>query len=216
MSIHQLLFDYDGTLHDSTAIYPPAFRQMYDQMVMDGIAPPRSWLDQEITKWLGFNAPDMWHDFMPSLSPMQTEYYGGLIGRFMTQAIEDGGARLYPHTQEVLEALRQRGYSMFLLSNCRGDYLEAHRKAFGLDRFFQGFYPAQEYGFRPKTEIFPFIQTQHPGSFVVIGDRFHDMVLAQQNQLPAIGCRYGFGSDDELSYARYKISDIQDLLLLFP
>lgn len=216
MSVRQLLFDYDGTLHDSTAIYPPAFRQMYAQMVTDGLAPPRTWSDQEITKWLGFNAPDMWQDFMPDFTSKQTEHYGSLIGRFMLQAIAEGKAKLYPHTEQVLSELKQRGYGMFLLSNCRRDYLEAHRNAFQLDRFFQGFYPAQEYGFRPKAEIFPLIQAEHPGSFVVVGDRFHDMKLAEQNHLPAIGCRYGFGKDEELSYARYKISDVRDLLLLLP
>lgn len=216
MSTRQLLFDYDGTLHDSAAIYPSAFRHMYQSMVEDGIALPRVWQDGEITKWLGFNAPDMWRDFMPSLSAKQADHYGSLIGQWMGQAIADGKASLYPHTEEVLDALKQRGYSLFLLSNCRASYLEAHRKAFRLDRFFDAYYPAQDYGFRPKADIFPFIQDQHPGSFVVIGDRFHDMQLAQQNHLPAIGCRYGFGSDEELSYARYKISDIRDLLLLLP
>lgn len=215
MSTCQLLFDYDGTLHDSAAIYPPAFRFMYEHMVQDGIAPPRSWHDHEITKWLGFNAHDMWRGFMPNLSTKQTDHYGGLIGQFMMQAIETGQASLYPHTEEVLATLKQRGYTMFLLSNCRGDYLQAHRHAFAFDRFFTAYYPAQDYGFRPKADIFPFIQDQYPGSFVVIGDRFHDMQMAQQNHLPAIGCRYGFGSDEELSYARYKISDIRDLLLLF-
>lgn len=216
MSIQQLLFDYDGTLHDSTAIYPPAFRQMYRQMVSDGIAPDRQWTDSEITRWLGYNVQDMWRSFMPSLSQKQTDHYGNMIGRAMMQAIHGGQAKLYPHTEFVLKTLKERGYTMFVLSNCREDYLQSHRKAFSLDRFFTAYYPAQTYGFRPKTEIFPTIQKEHPGAFVVIGDRFHDMLLAQENQLPAVGCCYGFGTDEELAYAYYKIGDVRDLLDLFP
>ena len=214
--MNYLLFDYDGTLHDSGAIYPPAFRKMYQTMVIDGIAPQREWADEEITRWLGYNAADMWQDFMPNATPEQRDFYGAIIGREMMQTIRNGGARLYPYTLEVLEELKRRGYSMLILSNCKEEYLQAHRESFAFDRFFSGYYAAETYGFVPKHEIFSTIQREHPGTFTVIGDRFHDMELARRNQLPAVGCQYGFGAESELDCAQHKIQDIRELLELFP
>jgi phosphoglycolate phosphatase len=215
-SMKQLLFDYDGTLHDSAAIYPPAFRKMYRKMVLDGVAPQREWADEEITCWLGYNAMDMWRDFMPNATPEQRDFYGAEIGREMIQTIRDGGARLYPHTLEVLEELKRRGYSMLILSNCKEEYLQAHRESFDFDQFFSGYYAAETYDFMPKHEIFSTIQMEHPGTFTVVGDRFHDMELARRNHLPAVGCRYGFGTESELDYAQHTIQDIRELLELFP
>lgn len=211
-----LLFDYDGTLHDSTALYPPAFRAMYAQMERDGFAPPRVWQDEEITRWLGYNAADMWRDFLPQASPEQQAHYGAQIGREMLRRIQDGQARLYPGARETLEQLARRGYAMVLLSNCKEDYLRAHREYFSLDDFFCGYYAAETYGFRPKHEIFSVIAKEHPGEFTVIGDRIHDMELARRNALPAIGCRYGFGKDEELAYASRTVGDISELLRCLP
>ena len=59
-NIKTVIFDYDGTLHNSTRIYADAFRQVYDRMVYDGVAPKRQFTDDEITIWLGYSAQDMW------------------------------------------------------------------------------------------------------------------------------------------------------------
>lgn len=42
-----LLFDYDGTLHESLRIYAPAMQAVYDRLVDRGLAPPRRLTDRE-------------------------------------------------------------------------------------------------------------------------------------------------------------------------
>ena len=49
-NIKTIIFDYDGTIHDSTKIYSDAFRIVYQQMVKEGEAPWREFSDEEITK----------------------------------------------------------------------------------------------------------------------------------------------------------------------
>ena len=49
---------------------------------------------------------------------------------------------------------------------------------------------------------------QHPGQYIVIGDRFHDIETAVKNGLHSIGCAYGYGSAEELSDADITVNDI--------
>ena len=63
-----LIFDYDGTLHETMRIYGPAFRKNYENLVSRGLAPAREFSDAEISGWLGFTAADMWNRFAPQLS----------------------------------------------------------------------------------------------------------------------------------------------------
>lgn len=45
------------------------------------------------------------------------------------------------------------------------------------------------------------IKRHFEGDFLVIGDRFHDMEVARVHHLKAIGCGYGYGSEEEFSGA---------------
>ena len=47
--IKTIIFDYDGTLHDSTANYIAAFKRAYNYLIENEKAVPRDWKDDEIT-----------------------------------------------------------------------------------------------------------------------------------------------------------------------
>ena len=52
-----LLFDYDGTLHETMRIYGPAFRMACEDLAARGLIEPRHDSDAEIAAWLGFSTP---------------------------------------------------------------------------------------------------------------------------------------------------------------
>ena len=89
--------------------------------------------------------------------------------------------------------------------------MKQHQTTFGLDRYFEDFYCSEDYDYVPKYEIFLRIQKNHPGSYVIIGDRFHDLQIAEKYGLPAIACGYGYGREDEFCGANAIIKDIRDL-----
>ena len=62
-----IIFDYDGTLHNSIKIYEPAFMKAYDYLVANGYANKRKFKEGEISRFLGLSATDMWNIFMPNL-----------------------------------------------------------------------------------------------------------------------------------------------------
>lgn len=206
-----IIFDYDGTLHQSIAIYAPAFRKAYQYLVDNNLAKPCIYSDKEISKWLGYSSKDMWQSFMPLLPDEIKAHCSSLIGEAMLTYIKEGKAKLYSGALETLEDLKTQGYRLIFLSNCKIAYMDAHREYFKLDKYFDSFYCTEQYDFAPKYEIFKHIEAENEGSFVVVGDRFQDIEIALKYDLLSVGCLYGYGEERELESATWKIEDIKEL-----
>lgn len=206
-----IVFDYDGTLHKSIKIYAPAFRRGYKFLVERGLAPEKKWNYSEISRWLGYSSKDMWNDFMPNLDEELKQHCSDIIGDAMLEFVSQGRAELYDGSLETLEILKSRGYKLVFLSNCKTQYMNAHIQTFGLDKYFEDFYCTQQYDFIPKHEIFARILSQNPAEYIVVGDRFQDIEIAKKHTLLSIGCTYGYGGDNELQAADFRISEIKKL-----
>ena len=196
-----LIFDYDGTIHNSMKTYAPAFRGTMKWLSDNGYIEKKEYSDSEISCWLGFNSTDMWSAFQPDLDPVIREKARIMLGEDMAARVERGEGELFEGAQEMLAQLKEEGRTLIFLSNCRVHYMERHKRVFALDRFFDFFYCCEEYDFIPKYEIFRRIKLYNKGDFIVIGDRFHDIETAVKNGLRSIGCGYGYGTKEELSAA---------------
>lgn len=205
-----LVLDYDGTLHDSRVVYEPAFRRCMDEITELGWIEPAKYSSEEINYWVGFSAKEMWEKFHPELTQEQKEDAGRRIGKYMLEAIFAGEGRLYSGTFEALEELA-KDYELMFFSNADRAYVDAHRRAFGLERWIREFYCTGDYGFAQKEEVF----SRHiyiPGrSYIAVGDRIKDIQLAKACGLKSIGCLYGFGTPEELAGADKLIFDICEL-----
>lgn len=206
-----LIFDYDGTLNNCLKTYRPAFRKAYSWLVSNGYAEPHEFSDNEISYWLGFNGAEMWSRFQPQLPIEIRELCRNIISEETDTRICSGAAELFPNAENVLSKLKSTGYTLIFLSNCRRHYWESHNNAFGLDRYFDYVYCAEDFDFIPKYEIFRRFRDKHSGEFIVIGDRFHDIETAVKNGLKSIGCAYGYGSPEELKNADIIIRSVSDI-----
>lgn len=206
-----LIFDYDGTIHNCLKTYKPAFLKAYEWLVDNGCAEPRSFTDYEIGYWLGFSSADMWRMFQPELKQEKRDICREIIGNEMSRLAKAGEAELFPGAEESLAELKNNGYRLLFLSNCRRKYKQRHNEMFGLDRYFDHFYCAEDYDYIPKYEIFRRFRNDHDGDFIVIGDRFHDMETAEKNNLRAIGCAYGYGNAEELKCADIIINSAAEI-----
>lgn len=211
LTMTNIIFDYDGTLHNCLKIYKPAFIKACDWLMENGYPVKDSYSDSEIGYWLGFNSSDMWSMFQPELPPEKREICRKIIGAEMELQVRNGNAELFPGAENMLGKLKEMGCTLIFLSNCRVRYWQRHNSVFGLDRWFDYFYCAEEFDFIPKYEIFRLIRPQHKGDFIVIGDRFHDIETASINNLKSIGCAYGYGSPQELEKADIIVDNISEI-----
>ncbi len=209
--VKTIIFDYDGTLHDSAKIYIYGFRKVFEMLVSAGEADFREYADEEITKYLGFTAQEMWDDFMPDLAQEKKMFYAKKIGEFMNEKIANREAELYEGALETLQYLKERGYYVLYLSNCGPDYMNKHAACFDLRDYFDHMYCTGDYDMAPKYEIFNHIKAEYPGEYLVVGDRFKDIEIADYHKVYTVGALYGFGSREELASADLLIDDIRDL-----
>lgn len=223
--VDTLIFDYDGTLHNSIALYGLSFRKAFEYLVETaprevlkcGYDLERQWSDVEISKWLGFTKDEMWNDFMPSLSEFYKSAAGSIIGKEMLNLLKKGEARLYPNALETLFYLKNKGFKLVFLSNCSVDYMGHHRETFELDRYFDNYYCAGAYPGLSKADIMAVLLEQQliDTSAVMIGDRMQDIEAGIKNGIRTVACDYGFGKEEELVRANFHINRIEDLKDLF-
>lgn len=206
-----LVFDYDGTIHDTMIIYEPAFRECYEGLVRGGFLPEEPIDTGRIAGWLGMNVKEMWQDLAPQLSEEIQSRSAKEIGDGMQRLVEQHQACWYAGAEETLTQLKEQGYSMLILSNCQADYGKAHWKEFQMERWFLQWYDCESFGYAPKSQIIKEIQKSYPGDMIIIGDRASDLAAAKAVDCPFVGCSYGYGTSDELDGSDWIIGDIREL-----
>lgn len=210
--IKTIIFDYDGTIHNTLRIYEPAFRKAYKWLVDKNLVEERTIDSSEIASWLGLNSKEMWDMFLPELAQTYKDEASAMIGAMMVKQIERHEALWYEGARDVLTKLKQAGYKLLILSNCKITYRKAHWKEFEMQRWFESFYDCESYGFRPKTEIVKQIANEFEGPYLVVGDRYHDFECAKSCGGRFAACLYGYGQMAEFEGADYLVNDIRDIL----
>ena len=210
-----LVFDYDGTLHDTIRIYEKSFRRVFRILVEGKYCPDEEISTERIKSWLGMNSIDMWESFKPDLPVHIREMASAKVGEYMSESIRRNKARWYQGTEETLNDLKSKGYTMILLSNCKTAYRDVNWNTFSMNRWFDEFYDCESFGFAPKSEIIKKLSELYKEPFTVIGDRKSDIDCALAVNGNSVGCIYGFGTEGELKDADLLINDIRELKYIF-
>ncbi len=210
-----LIFDYDGTIHETLRVYGPAIQHAIETYRQKGVLSDekvRGVSMDTIAGWLGMNAKQMWLQFAPELSQQMRDAISDEVGAYMIAALQRGDARWYEGAQVVFDTLKAKGYQMIILSNSKKKTGEIHFKHFQMHKWFDAWYDCESYDWKPKSEIIKEIVKVYGNDVIVIGDRKSDMDAARSIGAESVGCRYGYGSLEELAEATYQIQTIQELL----
>ncbi len=210
-----IFFDYDGTLHDSMAIYFPAFSKAYQALVESNQAPDKTWTYETVSKFLGQTPKEMWASFGSDISETAKQNASKAIGNTMETLIRNEKANLYDGALETLKVLKARGYKLVFISNCKTQYMKNHTEIFNLDDYFDLMVCAEMYDYAPKTKVLENIAKDFPKPHAIVGDRHHDMEAGTAHNMIKIACTYGFGSSDEHQEADITIDDIKELQKIF-
>jgi phosphoglycolate phosphatase len=210
--VKTIIFDYDGTLHQSMDIYYPAFLKAYQFLVKEKHMTTKTWLQNDVKHFLGQNPKEMWQTFLPDADDMIRHQASTIIKDEMIDQIKNYKAKLYEGTFEVLTYLKQKGYHLIYLSNANNYYMHIHKEVFNLGDYFDLMLTSQMFDYQPKDVMLKSILDQLEKEVIVIGDRHYDIHAAQALHLRSIGCLYGYGHLDELKDASVKINDIRELL----
>ena len=216
-----LIFDFDGTLHESIRIYEPAVRACVYEMRKAGKYKPEP-SSEQIMEYLGLTTQQMWNAFAPELSLEEREENGQFIYREMRRLIREGQAQLFDGTFDMLVQLKAQGHTLAFLSNCSVAYMEENAKAFHLRDYFDEMYCAEQFDWLSKPQIVKILipgwesssgadsgllnknQITDPAACTIIsiGDRIYDMEIANASEgIRTIFCAYGYGQPEEAENA---------------
>lgn len=210
-NIKSIIFDFDGTLHNTIKIYYPAFSEGVKILREHGFAKNFELSEENVAIFLG-EKPNFAYDLLAKDADEKLKKdVMTHVGKMMDQNIASGIGELYKGTESVLEKL-SKNYDLYILSNCRESYLDKALDVYKIKKYFKKYYAAETFDFIPKDEIIKKERKNLREEIVFIGDRHHDMEAARKNNLKSIFCSYGFGSEEEGKDADLKISSIEELL----
>lgn len=115
-------------------------------------------------------------------------------------------SHVYPEIPELLAALKQLDLPLYIATSKPEKFARQVLVHFELTDYFDGIYGASLDGTRAKkAAVIAYALEQagiHPNeTTVMIGDRSHDIIGANENRIRSIGVLYGFGTYEELSAA---------------
>lgn len=206
-----IILDFDGTIHDCAKIYVPAFKAGYKYLTENKLMEYKEYSDEEIIAYLGYSPKDMWDQLAPDLSENEKKKVTIMVSDEMELMTKNGKAVLYNGAEDALKALKCNGHRLLFLSNCLHRYMELHRNAHDLDRFYTDYFCSEDFDYIPKYEIFNKIKEKYDGKYIIVGDRYLDLETAWKHNLKSIGCTYGYCKEHELDKASILISDISQL-----
>ena len=94
--IKTIIFDYDGTIHQTLGIYEPAFRETYQWLTEQKVAEEQKIASSRIAGWLGLNSKEMWDTFMPELDQKYKDQASKMVGERMIEQVRKHKAVWYP------------------------------------------------------------------------------------------------------------------------
>ncbi len=205
-----LIFDHDGTLHDSMHIFAPAVHiaedwvreQGYDIKTVD---------DSVISSCLGLNRYDMWGTFGYDADEVILEEMADYVDLQVGRLLKTGCAKWFEGTEAMLDALMAQGVSMVILSNCEKSLADFYWNHFRMEKWFDKFYECESYNFAPKTEIIKIVLEEYKNTGIMIGDRYTDFDCARAAQIPFLACGFGFAAEGELDGADAVADTVGDI-----
>lgn len=213
MSLH-LVFDMDGTLFQTDKILKLALQDTFNELRYLDL-----W-DQEtpIEKYreiMGVPLPVVWETLLPNHLPKVREKTNEYFHDKLIENINRGKGALYPHVEEVFRYIKSMNGSIYIASNGQTEYLNAIVRFYNLDNWVTETFSIQQIHSQNKADLVGGILKKYDiKTGAVIGDRLSDINAAKHNGLVAIGCRFDFSQDDELSQADFIINTFMELKYL--
>lgn len=183
-----LIFDWDGTLSDSTGTITRAMQHAAADL---GWTIPR---DHEVHDIIGLGLPEALLRLFPEATAAEhislREAYRA--NHIALEANSPSG--FFPTVQETIERLRDDKHHLAIATSKSRSGLERILGGLGLEQFFHATRCADETASKPHPLMLEQLLTHFSvpaAEAVMIGDTEYDMSMAQQISMPRIAVSYG-------------------------
>ncbi len=208
MTYELVIFDWDGTLMDSTAVIASALQSACRDV---GIAIPT---DRDARFVIGLGAADTFNHVAPDLDP---EGRRRLAERYRHHFLaREHEAPLYEGVREMLTDLHGRGRRLAVATGKARRGLDRALDATGLRPWFEATRCADEGFAKPHPDMLLMLMDitgVEPRHALMVGDTTHDLELAAYAGVDAISVSYGAHDEELLSSrpAKARVSTVAQL-----
>ncbi|HEX2938553.1 MAG TPA: HAD family hydrolase [Ruminiclostridium sp.] len=198
-----IVFDLDGTLNKTENYAVPAIlnalRQLgateFDRQDVIDTFGARD--EDTIVKFFGDRAQEVEKEFWQKVSSFVEN--------------SDDLYKPYDGTEGMLKALKKSGCLLAICSNAGLDYIAKTAKRLKIEDYFD-FYQELVPGLTKADTLCLLLKKVKPDKAVMVGDRYFDKDAAVFNNIPFVGCVYGYGNINELEGADYLINTPLELI----
>jgi phosphoglycolate phosphatase len=192
--IDVIVFDWDGTLVDSTGLISQAILAAAEDI---GVAVPDR---AQASHVIGLGLAQALARVVPDLPP---DKIGAFAARYHAHYLAgEDNIRLFPGVPEVLTALRQKGFRLAIATGKTDRGLQRALQATGLRPLFDATRCADQT--HPKPHPAMLLELAEAlnvrcARMRMVGDTSHDLEMAQAAGVPAVGVCFGAHSREHLS-----------------
>lgn len=175
-----VVFDVDGTLHDTFRWWAPTIRHGLQRFAAaTGLSIPMP-SDAEAEAVVGMRDAGVWAPFLPTGHEHRWQELRAMVLPMEVDVIQSGVDYLFPGVRDLLVHLRRIGVKVALASNCRSTYMAAMQHGQGLIHLSDWQFCLDSPGVTTKTDMLALArQAAAAGRVVMVGDREPDLEAAQ-------------------------------------
>ena len=214
MSTKLLIFDLDGTLADTLI----TIRDSVNMALEKHQLPLRTY--DEVMWAIGNGARELMRRSVPTELSTDQDFIDRIYEDY-TEAYNKTFANIdgcYPFVSEVLHTLKERGYTLAVLSNKPDFYTRIIVEALFPDGIIS-FAAGQTSLPRKPDPTVPLMIAERfgvsPQECAFIGDSDVDVMTAKNSGMTAVACSWGYRPKEALLDADYIIDDARELLSIF-
>lgn len=203
-----VVFDWDGTLIDSAATIVQCIQEAARELGLP--VPP----DDRARHVIGLGLHDSLQHAVPELEPAR---YGEFALRYRDHFLaREPAMQLFSGVRELLERLAQRGHRLAVATGKSRVGLDRALRASGLGAFFAATRCADETLPKPNPAMLLELMQElsaDAAESLMIGDTSHDLRMARDAGVDAVGVTYGAHPPDLLQplAPRHCATSVQDL-----
>ena len=208
MTIAVALFDLDGTLVDSLDDLTDAVNHMLTGFGQHRLEPA------QVRLLVGKGARNLVQRALATVSPEEIDRGLAAFTEFNALHIADK-SRLYPGARELLQQLAADGIRMAVISNKQEALSRLILKTLEVDAFFDIIAGGDTFA-EMKPSPLPLVSvidgfSCSPAEAVMVGDSINDIQAGCRASITTIGCRWGYGSAEELYGADYQAACLAEI-----
>ncbi len=210
--VNLIIFDMDGTIIPSLPAVYESIKRAFTRLGW-----PVAFKAEDINQFFGVSAAStkggMYEFITPPDSHLSIPEVRQKVRDEYDAAFREM-AQPYPGVKETLRTLRQRGYKLAQYTNASTIYLNVVMSSLGL-RDYYDYVECIEDNHLTKPALVKKIREYFGGlTAAIVGDRFHDIEAARENNCLSIGVLFGYG-ENEPEQADITINKFDDLLAIF-